>query len=280
MPARSGRVHVATTTRTYKGRVYCTHLLRRTYREDGKVKNETVGNLSHLPDHIVDLVRRALRGESFAASESAFEIVSSRSCGAVQAVRTAMKRLGFESLIAAKQSRERNLVTAMVAARILEPASKLATQRWWKTTSLPDELGVSDASEDDLYNAMDWLIARQAAIEKKLAARHLHEDGLVLYDLTSRSPSDYCLAPRARGRANRLIRSRWRPLRVSLLRALWSTVRRNRPRGWNQHSVPEDYRLAAASFSRLWAVQTRLHSAATFWRPRSRNCRNPRACLI
>jgi transposase len=185
MPRRDSPVHVVTTTRVYKDRVYKSHLLRRSYREDGKVKNQTVGNLSHLPDEIIDLVRRALRGESFAAGSSAFEIVSSRPHGAVQAVTTAMQRLGFAGLLAPKPSRERDLVTALVAARILEPASKLATTRWWSTTSLAEVLGVADATEDDLYAAMDWLLARQPAIEKKLAARHLHEDGLVLYDLTS-----------------------------------------------------------------------------------------------
>jgi transposase len=96
-----------------------------------------------------------------------------------------MQRLGFETLIASRPARERALVVAMVAARILEPDSKLATTRWWHTTTLPASLGVSDADEDALYAAMDWLLERQDRIERKLAARHLREGGLVLYDLTS-----------------------------------------------------------------------------------------------
>ncbi|MFH1842674.1 MAG: IS1634 family transposase [bacterium] len=96
-----------------------------------------------------------------------------------------MKRLGFDELIASTRSRERDLVLGMVAARLIEPDSKLATTRWWHTTTLPAELGVADADEDDLYDAMDWLLKRQPSIEKKLAARHLKEGGLVLFDLTS-----------------------------------------------------------------------------------------------
>src|SRR5665811_1205029 len=95
------------------------------------------------------------------------------------------KQLGFESLVASRPCRERDLIVAMVTARILEPNSKLATVRSWHTTTIPEVFGVADADEDDLYAALDWLITRQEHIEKKLAARHLHEGGLVLYDLTS-----------------------------------------------------------------------------------------------
>lgn len=185
MAKRSGTAHVVTTTRKYKDRVYCTHLLRRSYREDGKVKNETLGNLSHLPDALVDLIRRSLQGETFVPLEQAFEVVGSRSHGAVQAVTAAMQRLGFASLLAAKTSRERDLICAMVAARIIAPHTKLATTRWWHTTTLAEDFGVTDATEDDLYAAMDWLLAHQGRIEKKLAARHLKEDSLILYDLSS-----------------------------------------------------------------------------------------------
>jgi len=97
----------------------------------------------------------------------------------------AIRQLGFEKLLSSRPSPERDLVVAMVAARILEPESKLATTRWWHTTTIPDELGVVDATEDDLYQAMDWLLDRQDRIEKKLATRHLKEGGLVLYDLSS-----------------------------------------------------------------------------------------------
>jgi hypothetical protein len=103
----------------------------------------------------------------------------------VEAVATAMQRLGLASLIASKSCRERDLVLAMVASRILAPQTKLATTRWWHTTTLAEDFGVADASEDDLYAAMDWLLQRQGIIEKKLAARHLSADGLVLYDLSS-----------------------------------------------------------------------------------------------
>lgn len=185
MKGASLPVHVVTTQRRYKDRVYKTHLLRRSYREDGKVKNETVGNLSSLPEHVVELIRRALKGETLAATTDLFEIVSSSHHGAVQAVKAAMDRLGVASLLAARSSEERQVVLAMVASRILEPQSKLATTRWWHTTTIPEEFGVAGAEENDLYTAMDWLLARQDRIEKKLAARHLDEDSLVLYDLSS-----------------------------------------------------------------------------------------------
>ena len=185
MPARTGTAHVVTTTRKYKNQVYRTHLLRRSFREDGKVKNETLGNLSHLPEPVIDIIRRSLQGETFVPLGDAFEIIRSRPHGHVQAVRQAMQRLGMDALIASKPCRERELVLAMVASRIVEPAPKLATTRWWHTTTLAEDCGVSEASEDHLYAAMDWLLARQDAIQKKLARRHLRDGGLVLYDLSS-----------------------------------------------------------------------------------------------
>jgi Transposase DDE domain len=185
MPARNGTAHVVTTTRKYKDRVYRTHLLRRSYREGGTVKNETLGNLSHLPDELVEIIRRALQGETFVPLAQTFEITRSRAHGHVQAVETAMQRLGFASLIATKPCRERDLVLAMVASRIVAPQTKLATTRWWQTTTLAEDFAVSDANESELYAAMDWLLQRQGTIEKKLAARHLSAGGLVLYDLSS-----------------------------------------------------------------------------------------------
>lgn len=182
---RKVSAHVVTTTRRYKGKVYRAHLLRRSYREGGKVKKETIANLTPLGDELVEIIRCALRGEEVAPVERIFEVVCSPHHGHVQAVGMAMKRLGFKQLIASKRSRERDLVVAMVAARILQPDSKLATTRWWHLTTLPDELGVGEATEDDLYAAMDWLVDRQERIEKKLAVRHLRDGGLVLYDLTS-----------------------------------------------------------------------------------------------
>ena len=185
MTSRTGTAHVVTTKRNYNGKVYRTHLLRRSYREDGKVKNETLGNLSHLPDAVIDLVRRSLKGETLVSAEASFAIIGSRSHGQVEAVQLAMQRLGLTSLLASKPCPERDLVQAMVASRILCPATKLATTRQWHTSTLAQEFGVAHATEDDLYAAMDWLLAGQDRIQKKLAARHLQEDSLVLYDLSS-----------------------------------------------------------------------------------------------
>jgi len=162
-----------------------TILLRESYREGGKVKKHTLANLSKLSMDQVQLFRQVLKGEHLVSVDALFDVFSSQHHGHIQAVRAAMKRLRFDNLIASRCTRERDLVVAMVVARILEPESKLATTRWWHTTTLPEELGVADATEDDLYAAMDWLLDRQGRIEKKLAARHLEEGGLVLYDLSS-----------------------------------------------------------------------------------------------
>jgi hypothetical protein len=184
MPKRQGAVHVVTTTRHYKGKTYHSHLLCRSYREGPRVRKETVGNLSHLPDPIIALIRRALQGDTLVSADQ-FEIVRSRPHGDGHAVLTAMDRLGFARLLSARRCPEADLVMAMVAARVVAPHTKLATTRWWQTRTLAEDLGVHDASEDDLYAAMDWLLERQERIEQKLAARHLAPGGLVLYDLTS-----------------------------------------------------------------------------------------------
>jgi hypothetical protein len=164
-------------------------LLRESYREGGRVRNRTLANLSHWPAAKIEALRALLRGRPGAASAPAlaqsFEIIASRAHGQVQAVALALQRLGLASLIAAKPCRERELVLAMVAARIVAPHTKLATTRWWHSTTLAEDFGVTEANEDDLYAAMDWLLARQDTIQKKLAARHLGEGGLVLYDLSS-----------------------------------------------------------------------------------------------
>ena len=161
-------------------------LLRESYREDGKVKNRTLANLSKLPPQSIEVLRRSLKGENLVATDS-FEIIEdgSPAHGHVDAVMTAMRRLDFSRLICSRRSSQRDLVVAMVAARILEPKSKLATTLWWADTTLPEMLDVNDASEDDLYDAMDWLLGRQSGIENKLADRHLENDALALYDLTS-----------------------------------------------------------------------------------------------
>lgn len=161
-------------------------LLRESYREKGKVKNRTLANLSSLPPQSIDILRRSLKGENFVSTD-ALEIVEdgSPAHGHVDAVMTAMRRLDFSRLICSRRSRQRDLVVAMVAARLLEPKSKLATTVWWADTTLPEILDVSDADEDDLYDAMDWLLERQSRIENKLAGRHLDNNALALYDLTS-----------------------------------------------------------------------------------------------
>jgi transposase len=162
-----------------------TVLLRESYREGSKVGKRTLANLSSLSAAQIEAIRAALRGEALQPVAQSFEITASRSHGHVQAVGEAMQRLGFASLIASKPCRERELVLAMVASRIVAPHTKLATTRWWHTTTLAEDFGVADASEDDLYAAMDWLLARQDRVQKKLAPRHLSTGGLVLYDLSS-----------------------------------------------------------------------------------------------
>jgi len=162
-----------------------TVLLRESYREGSKVGKRTLANLSRLSAVQIDAIRAALRGEVWQPVAQCFEITASRGHGHVHAVALAMQRLGFASLLAVKPCRERALVLAMVAARIVAPHTKLATTRWWQTTTLAEDFGVADANENDLYAAMDWLLSRQPGIEKKLAARHLRAGGLVLYDLSS-----------------------------------------------------------------------------------------------
>ena len=162
-----------------------TILLRESFRDGTKVCKRTLANLSALSAAQVQMIRGALRGDVLQAVEKTFEVIASPAHGHVQAVFLAMQRLGFASVLASKPSRERDLVLAMVASRIICPATKLATTRLWSVSTLAQEFGVSDADEDELYAAMDWLLAGQDRIQKKLAARHLKEDALVLYDLSS-----------------------------------------------------------------------------------------------
>lgn len=192
MPSRSGRVHVATTSRQYKDQVYHTHLLRRTYRVGSEVRHETLGNISHLPEPLIEIIRRSLAGETFVPVTDAFQIQQSLPHGHVQAVLGTIRQLGLEQLIHSKPSRQRDLVVAMIAERLLHPCSKLATTRLWNTTTLGEELAVTDADEDELYAALDWLLARQPRIEQKLAQRHLGEGSLVLYDVTSSYYEGHC----------------------------------------------------------------------------------------
>lgn len=185
MPSRSGKVHVATTTRIYKGKTYQSHLLRRTFRAGSQVKHETLGNISHLPPHLIDLLRRSLAGEEFLPARAVFQIDRSLPHGQVQAVLGSIRRLGLDTLLASKPCPQRDLVLAMIAERLLHPCSKLATTRLWHTSTLADELNVARATEDDLYQALDWLLARQSQVEKRLARRHLDTGAIVLYDVSS-----------------------------------------------------------------------------------------------
>ncbi len=162
-----------------------TVLLRESYREGASVRKRTLANLSSLSAAQIEAIRLALRGEILQPVEQRFEITASRAHGHVQAVALALQRLGLAELIGAKASPERDRVLAMVAARIVAPHTKLATTRWWHSTTLAEDFGVAACDENDLYAAMDWLLARQVKIEKKLAARHLAAGGLVLYDLSS-----------------------------------------------------------------------------------------------
>ena len=162
------------------------YLLRESVRDGTRVRKRTLANLSSLPIEQIEAIRRVLKGEKLGPVEDGLEVVRSRAHGHVEAVLTAMRRLGLERLVDAKASRERTLVVAMVAERILAPeASKLGMTRAWADTTLPDELGIADADEDGLYAAMDWLVERQETIETRLARRHLEAGGLVLFDLTS-----------------------------------------------------------------------------------------------
>jgi hypothetical protein len=160
-------------------------LLREAYREDGKVKKRTLANLSSLSLEQAQGMRRVLRGEKLVGVDDLFEAIHSSHHGHVQAVHAALRRLGIAELLSPRPCRERNLVLAMITARVLAPDSKLATSRWWHTTTIPAEFGVTDADEDDLYAALDWLGERQERIERKLAGRHLEPGGLALYDLTA-----------------------------------------------------------------------------------------------
>ena len=161
------------------------YLLRETFREGNKVRKRTVANLSALTDEQIHALRAILKGEQLYPVETLFNVIGSRAHGHVDAVRTAMTKLRMGLLLDTTPSRERDLVLAMLAARILSPRTKLATTRWWHTTTLAEDFGVTDATETDLYAAMDWLLERQGAIQKTLAARHLGTDSLVLYDLSS-----------------------------------------------------------------------------------------------
>lgn len=181
---RGGKVHVSVTRRHYKDKVYETTLLRRSYREGGHVKTETVGNLSHLPAETIDLIRRSLAGEQLIPASS-MTVQRSLPHGAVVAVLGLLRRLGLETALERTRSRQRDLVVGLIAQRVLRPATKLATTRLWPQSTLASVLGIEDADDDDVYAALDWLVERQDHVERMLARRHLQDGALVLYDLSS-----------------------------------------------------------------------------------------------
>jgi hypothetical protein len=178
------------TNKAGERRVYQSHLLRRTFRQDGKVKHETLANLSALPDEVIDLVRRSLKGEVLVPADAAgVSVVRSLPHGHVAAVMAQAKALGLPGLLG-PVGRQRDLALALIISRVVRPATKLSTVSWWDDTTLGVDLGVAGASTDEVYEAMDWLLSRQDAIEGKLAARHLTDEStnphrMALFDLSS-----------------------------------------------------------------------------------------------
>ncbi|HEX9099037.1 MAG TPA: IS1634 family transposase [Candidatus Dormibacteraeota bacterium] len=176
---------MSTTTRRSGDREYTATLLRRSYRQDGKVKKETLANLSHLPPEAIHAIRRVLAGETLVNAEDAFEIESSLPAGHVNAALVMARRLELAKVLDRSACRERDLCLAMILGRVIWPGSKLGTVRSLGQSTLASELGVDGADEDDLYAAMDWLVERQDRIEDRLAARHLRDGEMVLYDVSS-----------------------------------------------------------------------------------------------
>jgi len=193
MAGRSSAMHVARNKRTYvaksgEQRVYESVLVRRTYREAGKVRHETLANLSALPAEAVAAVEATLKGERLVPAAQTVTITGSLPHGHVAAVHAMAVKLGLPALLG-PAGRARDLALALVISRVVAPASKLATLAWWEDTTLGADLGVAEASTDDIYAAMDWLARRQETIEAQLAARHLapaaNPARMALFDLSS-----------------------------------------------------------------------------------------------
>ncbi len=183
-------------------REYASAYLRRTYREGKRVRNETVANLSMLPEHVVDWIDAGLKGAQLVAAGGEFTICRSLPHGHVAAVTAMAHKLGFPALLG-PPCRARDLALALIVSRVLRPASKLSTLAWWPDTTLGPDLGVTGASTDEVYAAMDWLAGRQEGIEKQLAARHLdpsvNPGRMALFDLTSSWVTGRCCELAARG---------------------------------------------------------------------------------
>ena len=179
-------MHISVIRSVQNGKVYHSKLLRRSFRDaHGRVQKETISNLSPLPDEAIALLKAHFAGRTLVDPADLFQLVRSRPHGAVLAVLEAFRQLGLVRLIGSQPSPQRDLVCALIAARILRPDSKLGTARWWHATTLPDHFDLRDTTAEDLYAAMDWLLKRQHRIQGKLARRHLANGGLVLLDLSS-----------------------------------------------------------------------------------------------
>jgi len=208
MARNTGKVHVVRVSKTGyvdkegRRRDYSSAYLRRTYRDGGKVKNETVASLSALPDHVIDLIDAGLKGRQLVPAGEAVTITRSLPHGHVAAVHAMARELGLPALLG-PAGRHRDLALALVISRVTAPASKLSTLTWWADTTLGEDLGVADASTDDIYAAMDWLEHRQDAIEAGLAARHLapgpNPSKMALFDLSSSWLEGRCCPLAARG---------------------------------------------------------------------------------
>jgi hypothetical protein len=190
MAKRGGSAHVATIkTKGKDGALYTSYLLRRSYRDGGKVRHENLGNLSHLPVEIIDVIRAMLAGRRLVDLDNDFEIERSLPHGHVAAILGVLRGLDLERLLGRERCRERDLVVAMICQRLIAPGSKLSATRRFAQTTLGDELSLGEVKEAELLAAMDWLLERQDRIERTLARRHLpgEEDGtaFVLYDLSS-----------------------------------------------------------------------------------------------
>jgi len=186
MLRRGGQAHVATIkTKGKGGQEYTSYLLRRSFREGGKVRHENLGNLSHLPLPIIDAIRKMLQGRTLVDLDDSFEIERSLPHGHVAAALGVLRQLDLERLISRERCRERDLAVAMVCQLVIAAGSKLSMTRRFSQTTLSDELALGEVSEPELPGAMDWLADRQERIEKTLARRHRHEGGFALYDLSS-----------------------------------------------------------------------------------------------
>src|ERR1700686_2620810 len=203
----SGKVHVVRVKKTHvdkqgRPREYASAYLRRTYREGKRVRNETVANLSMLPEHVVDGIDAGLKGQRLGPAGAEFTITRSLPHGHVAAVAAMARKLGLPALLG-PPCRARDLALALIIARVLRPGSKLSTLAWWPDTTLGVDLGVAGASTDEVYAAMDWLVDRQDSIEKQLAARHLapsvNPGRMALFDLSSSWVTGRCCELAARG---------------------------------------------------------------------------------